>query len=100
MSYNDVVFGSDALDKIYNGIEKIAKAVNCSLGPRGKLSIIENPFKGSPTITKDGVSIARAFGKLKDPYENLGASLIKEVPSKSNDVGDGTTLLQFLRILW
>lgn len=91
MSYNDVVFGSDALDKIYNGIEKIAKAVNCSLGPRGKLSIIENPFKGSPTITKDGVSIARAFGKLKDPYENLGASLIKEVPSKSNDVGDGTT---------
>ena len=87
--YNQLVFEQDARNQIFKGMEKVAKAVAVSLGPKGKLAIIENNL-GAPIITKDGVSIAKAVN-LEDPMENLGASLIKEGASKSGKVGDGTS---------
>lgn len=76
---------------MFNGVTKVANAVSTTLGARGRLVAIEQK-NGSPILTKDGVTVAKAFGTLKDPYENMGAKLVTEVASKSNkDCGDGTT---------
>ncbi|WP_035586753.1 chaperonin GroEL [Hippea jasoniae] len=83
-------FGDSARESIMRGVNKLADAVAVTMGPRGRNVVIDRRF-GSPTITKDGVTVAREI-ELKDPYENMGAQLVKEVASKTSDVaGDGTT---------
>src|SRR5215212_3231996 len=85
-----MVFESDAREAIRRGVEKLAKAVTTTLGPRGRNAILDKGW-GSPTITKDGVTVAEDI-ELEDPYENMGAQLVKEAASKTSDVaGDGTT---------
>ena len=85
-----LVYGEDARKKMLSGVEQIAKAVKVTLGPRGRLVMLDKKY-GAPTITKDGVSVAKEV-ELKDPFENMGAQLVREVSSKTNDVaGDGTT---------
>jgi len=86
----EVIFEQDARAKILDGVDGLANAVRVTLGPKGRNVIIDKSF-GSPTITKDGVSVAKEI-ELEDPYENMGAQLIREVSSKTSDVaGDGTT---------
>ena len=86
----DLLFREDARKKTEAGVNAIADAVKITLGPKGRNVILEKSF-GSPTITNDGVTIAREID-LEDPFENLGAQLVKEVATKTNDVaGDGTT---------
>ena len=83
-------FDESARQALLRGVQKIAKAVKATLGPSGRNVILEKKF-GSPTITKDGVTVAKEV-ELSDPYENMGAQLVKEVSSKTSDVaGDGTT---------
>lgn len=89
--YNEVKFGKDAQDSIYEGAKIVAKAVGSSLGPNGNCGIIEGYNGIGYTITKDGVSLAKAVGKLKDPYENIGANLMKNIASETAKVGDGTS---------
>lgn len=90
MAGKKVLCGHEAGMAIKEGINKLANAVKITMGPRGRNVIIEKSF-GSPTITKDGVTVANEI-ELEDPYENIGAQLIKEVASKTSDVaGDGTT---------
>ena len=85
-----VLCGHDAGMAIKEGINKLASAVKITMGPRGRNVIIEKSF-GSPTITKDGVTVANEL-EFEDAYENIGAQLVKEVASKTNDIaGDGTT---------
>ena len=85
-----LIFNEDARKKMLSGVEQIASAVKVTLGPCGRLLMLDKKF-GAPTITKDGVSVAKEV-ELKDPFENMGAQLVKEVASKTNDVaGDGTT---------
>lgn len=85
-----LVYSEDARKKMLSGVEQIAKAVKVTLGPCGRLVMLDKKY-GSPTITKDGVSVAKEV-ELKDPFENMGAQLVREVSSKTNDVaGDGTT---------
>ena len=89
--YNEVKFGKNAQDEIYEGAKIVANAVSSSLGPNGKLAIFEG-FNGTNyTVTKDGVSIAKAISKLKNHYQNIGASLIKNIASSMNLAGDGST---------
>ena len=83
-------FEEAARQALLRGVEKLARAVKATLGPAGRNVIIDKKF-GSPTITKDGVTVAKEI-ELDDPYENMGAQLIREVSSKTSDVaGDGTT---------
>ena len=83
-------FGEDARRAMLRGIDKVADTVGVTLGPKGRNVVLEKKF-GSPTITNDGVTIAKEI-ELEDPFENAGAQLLKEVASKTNDVaGDGTT---------
>src|SRR5258707_4226906 len=83
-------FDEDARAALLRGINIMAEAVKATLGPKGRNVVIDKKF-GSPTITKDGVTVAKEI-ELKDPYENMGAQMVKEVASKTNDVaGDGTT---------
>src|SRR5262249_20223960 len=90
-----MVFESDARDAIRRGVEKLAKAVVTTLGPRGRNAILDKGW-GAPTITKDGVTVAEEI-QLVDPYEHMGAQLVKEVASKTSDVaGDGTTTATLL----
>ena len=85
-----LIFNEEARKKMLSGVEQIARAVKVTLGPCGRLVMLDKKF-GAPTITKDGVSVAKEV-ELKDPYENMGAQLVREVASKTNDVaGDGTT---------
>ena len=85
-----LIFNEDARKKMLSGVEQIAQAVKVTLGPCGRLVMMDKKF-GAPTITKDGVSVAKEV-ELKDPFENMGAQLVREVASKTNDVaGDGTT---------
>lgn len=85
-----LIFNEEARKKMLSGVEQIAQAVKVTLGPCGRLVMLDKKF-GAPTITKDGVSVAKEV-ELKDPYENMGAQLLREVASKTNDVaGDGTT---------
>lgn len=95
MAAKEVVFGEEARRKILSGVEKLADVVRVTLGPRGRNVGIEKKF-GSPDIVNDGVTIAEEQ-EYKDPFENMGAQLVKEVASKTNDVaGDGTTTATIL----
>ena len=90
MAAKHVVFGDDARAKIVRGVNVLADAVKVTLGPKGRNVVLERSF-GSPTVTKDGVSVAKEI-ELRDRYENIGAQLVKEVASKTSDnAGDGTT---------
>ena len=90
MAAKQLLFKEDARMAIKRGVTKLANAVKCTLGPRGRNAVLDKGW-GSPTITKDGVSVAEEI-ELKDPYENMGAKLVKEVASKTSDIaGDGTT---------
>ena len=90
MAAKDVKFGDSARAKMVIGVNVLADAVKVTLGPKGRNVVLERSF-GSPTITKDGVSVAKEI-ELKDRFENMGAQMVKEVASKTNDVaGDGTT---------
>lgn len=89
--YNEVKFKNEAQNDIYEGAKIVANAVTSSLGPNGKCGIIEGYNGTSYTVTKDGVSIAKAVGKLKNPYQNIGANLIKNIASETAKTGDGTT---------
>jgi chaperonin GroEL len=86
----EIVFDIDARDRLKKGVDALANAVKVTLGPKGRNVVIDKKF-GAPHITKDGVSVAKEI-ELKDPVENMGAQMVKEVASKTNDVaGDGTT---------
>lgn len=86
----DIRFGEDARYAVLRGVNKLANAVKVTLGPKGRNVVIEKKF-GSPVITKDGVTVAKEI-ELKDPWENMGAQMVREVASKTSDVaGDGTT---------
>ena len=90
MAAKDVKFGNDARVKMLKGVNVLADAVKVTLGPNGRNVILDKSF-GAPTITKDGVSVAREI-ELEDKFENMGAQMVKEVASKANDAaGDGTT---------
>mgnify|MGYP000100120474 CR=1 FL=1 len=90
MAAKQILFNEDARKKLEAGANKLADAVKVTLGPRGRNVLIDKKF-GSPTVTKDGVTVAKEI-EVEDPFENLGASLVREVASKTNDVsGDGTT---------
>ncbi|MEW6655833.1 MAG: chaperonin GroEL [Aquificota bacterium] len=90
MAAKKVIYGEDARARLKAGVDKLANAVKVTLGPRGREVIIEKKW-GTPLVTKDGVTVAKEI-ELKDPYENMGAQLVKEVASKTADVaGDGTT---------
>ncbi|MBU0671921.1 MAG: chaperonin GroEL, partial [Candidatus Margulisbacteria bacterium] len=95
MAAKEIMFSDDAWRKLSKGVAKVADAVKVTLGPRGRNVVLEKKW-GSPTITNDGVTIAKEID-LEDPYENMGAQLLKEVASKTNDVaGDGTTTATIL----
>jgi len=86
----ELTFGDDAREDLLNGVEELANAVSATLGPKGRTVVLENKF-GAPTITKDGVSVAKEI-ELEDPVMNAGAQMVKEAASKTNDeAGDGTT---------
>ena len=90
MASKQITFGDDARQKLLAGASKLARAVRSTLGPRGRNAILDKGW-GSPTVTKDGVSVAEDI-ELTDPFENMGAQLVKEAASKTSDVaGDGTT---------
>ena len=90
MSAKQLVFGEDARNKLRNGIDVVAEAVATTLGPKGRNVALDRKF-GSPTITHDGVTVAKEI-ELEDPFENMGAQLLKEAATKTNDIaGDGTT---------
>jgi len=90
MAAKEMLFSDDAWRKLEKGVSKVANAVKITLGPRGRNVVLEKKW-GSPTITNDGVTIAKEID-LEDPYENMGAQLLKEIASKTNDIaGDGTT---------
>ncbi|MEL6687987.1 MAG: chaperonin GroEL [Pseudomonadota bacterium] len=90
MAAKEVKFGSDARDRMLEGVDILANAVKTTLGPKGRNVVIEKSF-GAPKITKDGVSVAKEI-ELEDKYQNLGAQMLREVASKTNDkAGDGTT---------
>ena len=90
MAAKQIVFGEDARRKLKNGIDIVANSVVTTLGPKGRNVAIDRKF-GSPTITHDGVTVAKEID-LEDPFENMGAQLIKEAATKTNDIaGDGTT---------
>jgi chaperonin GroEL len=90
MASKIVEYGSDARSQLKNGVDKLANAVKVTLGPKGRNVIIDKKF-GAPTVTKDGVSVAKEI-ELENPVENMGAQMVREVASKTSDVaGDGTT---------
>jgi len=90
MSAKEVKFGSDARTLMLDGVNTLANAVKVTLGPKGRNVVLDKSF-GAPNITKDGVSVAQEI-TLEDKFENMGAQMVKEVASKTNDVaGDGTT---------
>ena len=86
----EVIFGAEARAKMLNGVNILANAVKVTLGPKGRNVVIDKSF-GAPRITKDGVTVAKEI-ELEDKFENMGAQMVKEVASKTNDeAGDGTT---------
>ena len=85
-----IIFGEEARRAMQSGVDQLADTVKVTLGPKGRNVVLDKKF-GSPLITNDGVTIAREI-ELEDPFENMGAQLVKEVATKTNDVaGDGTT---------
>jgi chaperonin GroEL len=90
MAAKDVKFGRDARDRMLRGVDILANAVKVTLGPKGRNVVIDKSF-GAPRITKDGVTVAKEI-ELEDKFENMGAQMVREVASKTNDIaGDGTT---------
>src|SRR4029079_3030166 len=90
MAAKDVKFGRDARERILKGVDTLANAVKVTLGPKGRNVVLDKSY-GAPRITKDGVTVAKEI-ELKDKYENMGAQMLREVASKTNDIaGDGTT---------
>ena len=90
MAAKQIAYDVEARERMLKGIQKLARAVRITLGPSGRVAILEKSF-GAPTVTKDGVTVAKEI-ELEDPYENMGAQMVKEVASKSSkDAGDGTT---------
>src|SRR6202051_739595 len=90
MTAKQIAFDQEARDAIRKGVAKLARAVKVTLGPKGRNVILQKSF-GSPTVTKDGVTVAKEI-ELEDRYEDMGAKMVKEVASKTSDVaGDGTT---------
>src|SRR5262247_3544157 len=90
MAAKQLSYSDEARQKLLAGVNKLAKAVRATLGPRGRNAVIDKGW-GSPNVTKDGVTVAEEI-ELQDPYENMGAQLVKEAASKTSDVaGDGTT---------
>ena len=90
MAAKDVQFGENARNLKLRGVNILANAVKVTLGPKGRNVVLDKSF-GAPTVTKDGVSVAKEI-ELKDKFENMGAQMLKEVASKTSDVaGDGTT---------
>ena len=95
MAAKKIAFGTEARSAIRDGVKKLANAVKVTLGPAGRVVILEKSF-GSPTVTKDGVTVAKEI-ELEDAYENMGAQMVKEVASKTSTVaGDGTTTATIL----
>ena len=95
MAAKQLVFDEEARNAIKRGVDKLAEAVKVTLGPKGRNVVLDKKF-GAPTITKDGVTVAKEI-ELEDPYENMGAQMVKEVASKTSDVaGDGTTTATIL----
>lgn len=90
MASKEILFDAKAREKLSRGVDKLANAVKVTLGPKGRNVVIEKSF-GAPVITKDGVSVAKEI-ELEDKFENMGAQMVREVASKTNDIaGDGTT---------
>src|SRR6201996_9764696 len=90
MAAKQLAYSDEARQKLLAGVSKLARAVRSTLGPRGRNAVLDKGW-GSPTVTKDGVTVAEDI-ELKDPFENMGAQLVKEAASKTSDVaGDGTT---------
>src|SRR5258705_952468 len=90
MAAKEVRFGTDARDRMLRGVDILANAVRVTLGPKGRNVVLDKSF-GAPRITKDGVTVAKDI-ELADKFENMGAQMVREVASKTNDVaGDGTT---------
>ena len=90
MSTKQLLFHGAARDTLLVGVSKLAKAVSATLGPKGRNVVLDRKF-GSPSVTKDGVTVAKEI-ELEDPYENMGAQMVREVASKTSDVaGDGTS---------
>src|SRR4030066_595069 len=90
MAAKMLVYSEEARRALQGGVSSVAAAVKATLGPKGRNVVLSKKW-GSPTITKDGVTVAKEI-ELEDPYENMGAQLVREVASKTNDVaGDGTT---------
>jgi chaperonin GroEL len=90
MAAKQIAYNTDARERILRGVQKLAHAVKITLGPSGRVVILEKSF-GAPTVTKDGVTVAKEI-TLEDPFENMGAQMVKEVASKvSKEAGDGTT---------
>src|SRR3990170_876097 len=90
MAVKQLAFDDDARNSLLAGVEKLARAVKSTLGPRGRNAVLDKGW-GAPNVTKDGVTVAEDI-ELKDPFENMGAQLVKEAASKTSDVaGDGTT---------
>src|SRR5262249_45552010 len=90
MAAKQIAFDQEAREAMRRGVSKLARAVKVTLGPKGRNVILQKSF-GSPTVTKDGVTVAKEI-ELEDKYENMGARMVREVASKTSDVaGDGTT---------
>src|ERR1700744_3119414 len=95
MAAKEVRFSDDARTRMFRGVNILANAVKATLGPKGRNAVLEKSF-GAPTITKDGVSVAKEI-ELKDTFENMGAQMVKEVASNtSEEAGEGTTTLTVL----
>src|SRR6202162_1417546 len=95
MTAKDVRFSDDARQRMFRGVNVLANAVKVTLGPKGRNAVLEKSY-GAPTITKDGVSVAKEI-ELKDRFENMGAQMVKEVASNTSDeAGDGTTTATLL----
>jgi chaperonin GroEL len=95
MAAKQIIYAEDARHSIQRGIDKLTNAVKVTLGPKGRNVVLDKKF-GSPTITKDGVTVAKEI-ELEDPFENMGAEMVKEVASKTSDIaGDGTTTATIL----
>src|SRR6202142_3218580 len=95
MTAKDVKFSTDARDRMLRGVDILAHAVRVTLGPRGRNVVLDKSY-GAPRITKDGVTVAKEI-ELADKFENMGAQMVREVASKTNDVaGDGTTTATLL----
>src|SRR5436305_9147116 len=90
MAAKQLIFDEQARQALLKGVNKLARAVIATLGPKGRNVVLDKKF-GSPTVTKDGVTVAKEI-ELEDPYENMSAQMVREVASKTSDsAGDGTT---------